>query len=218
MMTISKCVMAQGRGTNTREYQLFQANYSALSNGIAPEVEAVAAKALEKKILSAINLAKAKNREKTVFERASDLAFILLGRIEQRASDFYVILGILKSIETLSSLVELLEPGQASKQASSPVSGQASLPSKLAETPSNKDALLALLPIANEWKTIGILLDLPPGRLNSIENEKNKDHDRLLEMVDEWLKTLNATWGDLIKAVKSVNKSRALEIENGLCS
>ena len=217
------------RGTNTPEYQLFQSNYSAISNGIAQDVEAVAAKALEKKILSAQNLASAKITEKTVFKRASDLALILLGRIEQRAGDFYVILNIMKSIETLSHLVELLEPGQSgqasgqasrqvSRQDSRHVSGQAGLPSKLAERPSNRDAFLALLPIAYEWKTIGTLLNLSHGSLGSIEKENIKEHDRLREMVARWLTTLDATWRDLIAAVKTLNKARASEIEKGWCS
>ena len=217
---------ARDRGTNTPEYQLFQSNYSAISKAIAQDVEDVAAKALEKKILSAQNLASAKITEKTVFKRASDLALILLGRIEQRAGDFYVILDIMKSIETVSHLVEFLEPGQASGQASRqvsrldsrPVSGKADLPSKLAERPSNRDALLALLPIANEWKTIGTLLNLSPGSLGSIEKESTKERDRMREMVAEWLTTLDATWGDLIKAVKSVNQTKASEIEKEYCS
>ena len=116
---------------------------------------------------------------------------------------------------------ELREPaqsGQKPEQASRYVSGHTSGPFKLVEKPSNRDALLALLPIANEWKTIGILLKLPPGRLDSIENENNKDNDRLREMVAEWLKTLDATWGYLIAAVKPMNKARASEIEKEWCS
>ena len=116
---------------------------------------------------------------------------------------------------------ELREPahsGQESEQASRRVCGHTSVPSKLSEKPSNRDALLALLPIANEWKTIGILLKLSPGRLDSIEKENNKDNDRLREMVAEWLKTLDATWGYLIAAVNPVNKARASEIEKEWCS
>ena len=116
---------------------------------------------------------------------------------------------------------ELREPaqsGQESEQASRHVSGHASVPSKLAEKPSNRDALISLLPIANEWKTIGILLKLTPGKLDSIENENNKDSDRLREMVAEWLKTLDATWEDLIAAVNIMNEARASEIEKKWCS
>ena len=98
------------------------------------------------------------------------------------------------------------------------VSGQAGLPSELAERPSNRDAFLALLLIANEWKTIGTLLDLSPGCLNSIEKENIKEHDRLREMVALWLETLDATWKDLIAAVKTLNKARASEIEKEWCS
>ena len=84
--------------------------------------------------------------------------------------------------------------------------------------PSLRDAFSALLPIANEWKTIGTLLGLSPGLLDSIHNSFNNDRDRLREMVSEWLKTLDATWEALIEAVKNVNQARASEIEKEWCS
>ena len=101
---------------NSPEYQLFQSHYSALSSGIAPAVEVVAEKALEKRLIIPENLAKVKLTAKTEFERASYLVFILHGRIGVRAKDFYVILDILKSIPSLNHLVELLAPGQAGSQ------------------------------------------------------------------------------------------------------
>ena len=87
-------------------------------------------------------------------------------------------------------------------------------PFELKDTPSSKYAFLALKPIANKWKTIGTLLDLPSGKLDSIQVESHWDDDRMREMVDEWLKTLDATWEDLIAAVKVVNETRASEIEH----
>jgi hypothetical protein len=228
---LARFMAQRDRGTSTPEYQLFQTNYSALSSGIGQAVETVAERCLEKGLISAGNLAKAKNREKTELERASDLALLLIGRVEQRAKDFYLILDVLKSIQTLSNLVELLEPGQASRHCTEQTSGnstgqatghppvQASgNPAKLSERPSNKDAFLALLPIASEWPNIGLLLDLPPGRLDSIGKENGKDRDKLREMVAEWLRTLGATWRALITAVKQLDEQRALEIERKLCS
>ena len=108
--------------------------------------------------------------------------------------------------------------GQAGSQAHGQASGKAGSPSKLKMKPSMGDAFLALLPIANEWKTIGTLLGLTPGLLDSIQNSFNNDRDRLREMVSEWLKTLDATWKALIEAVKNVNQARASEIEKEWCS
>ena len=223
-----------GRGTTTPEYQLFQTHYSALSSGIADAVETVAEKALEKKLISPQNVAKALNKTSTKFERSSELTLQLHSRVGQRTKDFYVIVEILKSIPTLDHLAELLAPGQASTQQAaaeqgsgkaSPKSGKAldqangaGQPSKLKEKPSIKEFYLALLPIADVWKDIGVLLDLPSGTLASLQSENHRDRDRMREMGVEWLKTLNANWGALIEAVKEVNEARALEIEKRWCS
>lgn len=76
---------------NSPEYELFQTHFSALSRGIAPVVEVVAEKALEKRLIIPENLAKAQLAAKTEFERASYLVSILHIRIRERAKDFYVI-------------------------------------------------------------------------------------------------------------------------------
>ena len=86
------------------------------------------------------------------------------------------------------------------------------------KTPSNKDVLSNLLPIANKWKTIGTLLELPPGKLDSIRNESHTEHDRLREMVAEWLKTPEANWEELVAAVKEIDPRKASEIERKFCS
>lgn len=231
----------------SREYELFQSNYAALSSGMAQAVVAIANKALEKRLIGPETLAKAMNTEKTAEERASGLAYVLLSRVQVRSSDFYVILDILKDIPTLSHLVQLLEPGyapeqtsqasgqaaalhasgqavsqasgqtaasQASGQALLQTSGQAIAPSpKLKERPSNRDAFVALLPVASDWRAIGTCLYLPAGQLESIQNNSTKDRNRLLELIAEWLKTLDANWGKLIAAVKLVDEQRASEIE-----
>ena len=133
-----------------------------------------------------------------------------------------MIVDILKSIATNSGqffLVELLGPEQAEQgfgQASPmQVSGSGQVsgpPSKLKERPLLKDALIALLPIANKWRTIGILLDMRPHILEVIAAEQLDERDRLREMIHEWLNGLDANWENLIEAVNVVNEGRALEI------
>lgn len=220
-----------GRGITTPEYQLFQKHYSDLSTGIAQAVEAVAEKALEKRLIGPENVAKALNKTKTEFERSSELTLLLHSRVGQRAKDFYVIVEILKSISSLDHLVELLAPEQASEHNAQGTAGTAIDPprqgaleqasgqaSKLKTRPSNREAFLALKPIANKWKTIGTLLELPPGTLDSIQSESHRDQDRVREMVAEWLKTLDATWEALIEAVEEEDKTRASEIKRKFCS
>ncbi len=207
------------------EYNLVRSNFNALSKDIAQVVEAVASKAYEKNLISLNNHAKARSNRETGFDRASDLLSLLLTKIELNSDDFYTILGILRDIPTLGNSVRLLEPGQvpgqasASGQAPEQASGQASaVNAKLSDRPSNKEAVLALLPVVDEWKFIGTMLELPASQLNSIEKRCVKEKDMLLEMVADWLKTENANWGDLIAAVKSVDKKSAVDIEKKLSS
>ena len=84
--------------------------------------------------------------------------------------------------------------------------------------PSHGEVLSALLPIANEWKTIGTLLGLPPGKLDSIQKESHTEHGRLCGMITEWLKNPGADWEELLVAVKKIDPWRASEIEDEFCS
>lgn len=80
--------------------------------------------------------------------------------------------------------------------------------------PSHKDVLIALLPIACHWKTIGVCLGLKHPRLTSIEKETSDDQGALREMTALYVRTGLATWDQLVDAVKSVGEQVvAAEIE-----
>ena len=200
-------------GQNTAEYQRFKSNFETLCKGISQDVEGVAVKAFQNNLLGTSNVADAKNdRAKNAHDRASDLAILLLTRIEVRRGDFYVILDILKSIPTLGHLVRLLQGNDQPKPQPNPPQ----VASKLAERPSTKEALTALFPVADKWKLIGTFLDIPKADLNGIEKKPGNDQDRLLEMVNTWLTSLDATWDALIEAVKMVDENNAAEIKREL--
>lgn len=86
------------------------------------------------------------------------------------------------------------------------------------ERPTHAEALRALIPVSEKWKVIGTLLELMPGKLDSIESQYYNDTDRMMGMVREWLKTLSANWGSLIDAVELVDSQKAFEIERDCLS
>lgn len=67
-----------------------------------------------------------------------------------------------------------------------------------------------------EWHGLGLKLGLKTSKLRKLENSYSGDTDRLkAEMFDVWLENSpDATWGDLIKALRVMNKNRvASDIE-----
>ena len=100
--------------------------------------------------------------------------------------------------------VQLVTGGDSSGEDSGKASGQA----KLTERPSNKDAFLA---IANKWKTIGTLLDLPSGKLDSIQAESHRDNDRMCEMIQL---SGSRHWMLPGRISLQLDETRALQIKN----
>ena len=176
----------------------------------------IAEKAKERKLIYPETIAMAKNRDKAEVERASHLTCVLLDRVQEKRKDLRVIIEILESTN-LSNVARIIDPSKYHFAASGKTAELLCQGIKFREKPSNKDAFLALMPVANEWKTIGTLLELPSAKLDSIQNENNKDLDRLREMIAEWLKTPEANWEALIEAVKPINKEKALEIQKEWC-
>ena len=69
-----------------------------------------------------------------------------------------------------------------------------------------------LLPVATDWKTIGILLGLKMHILSKIESEERCENNRLLVMLSQWPKHQvdpPPTWAALAEAVEMVNPFRA---------
>ena len=85
-------------------------------------------------------------------------------------------------------------------------------------TPELRDIFKKLIPLAHEWKSIGILLGMEANILENIETEKHRVNDRLSSMLSEWLKMANppTTWKNITDAVLVVDASAAKEIEETL--
>ena len=59
--------------------------------------------------------------------------------------------------------------------------------------------------VADKWKTIGILLEIPKGKLAGIAEKYQGDpHACLLKMLETWLEQVDppATWATIIEAVE----------------
>ena len=208
--------------TTTREYKLFHKNFDRLCVEVGQALPVVANKAFQKKLISSGNVEKANMIHLTEYERSSALVMLLLKRIEGNTKDFYTILDIFKEISVMEGAVKLLDPqhqaGTASAAASSSpataTSTQDGISQKLLERPSVKQAYVALIPVADRWRQIGTMLDLPSVTLASINNEHHSDKDKLLALVNAWLTQIdNVTWKALIEAVAIENSKVAAEIE-----
>ena len=78
--------------------------------------------------------------------------------------------------------------------------------------PQLKDLMSALYhKVADKWKMIGVLLDIPKGKLAGIA-EKNRDnpHSCLVEMLETWLERVNppATWAAIVDAVEFLGEEQ----------
>ena len=77
------------------------------------------------------------------------------------------------------------------------------------KVPAKKDAVDVLVPIKDQWYIIGVVLDVSPADLDSLEKSNNSVEVNLSKMIDKWLHQYaeKATWEVLLKAVegKTVN-------------
>ena len=65
--------------------------------------------------------------------------------------------------------------------------------------------------VASKWKTIGILLEIPKGKLAGIERKCQHDpHSCLVELLETWLERVNppATWSSIIDAVEFLGEEQ----------
>ena len=77
-----------------------------------------------------------------------------------------------------------------------------------------------LLPLANDWKTIGCLLGVTRTVIERIKLEEVGIRDCLQGVLAEWLKQVNPppTWKQLVDAVEGVDQSKAEEIKQYLAT
>ena len=87
-------------------------------------------------------------------------------------------------------------------------------------TPKLNAAFKKLLPLAEKWKTIGILIGLESHILENIKKDEEGVQNCLGKMLSEWLKIADPppTWKDIIDAVQAVDPSRAEEMKKYLAN
>ena len=76
--------------------------------------------------------------------------------------------------------------------------------------PQLKDLMDALYyKVANKWKTIGILLEIPKAKLEAIEY-RGDPHKCLLDVLETWLERVDppATWTAIIEAVQFLGEEQ----------
>ena len=80
--------------------------------------------------------------------------------------------------------------------------------------PELRDAFMTLLPLAFQWKTIGIILRIPKHVLDKVQSDEEGINNCLQEMLSQWLKQVDPapTWKDLANAVDVVDQKKAKEI------
>ena len=90
----------------------------------------------------------------------------------------------------------------------------------LGDKPKLKAVFKKLLPLANDWKTIGCLLGVERSAMEKIKREEVSVQDRLQAMLSEWLKQVNPlpTWKELVDTVEDVDSSKAKEMRQYLAT
>ncbi len=81
------------------------------------------------------------------------------------------------------------------------------------------DILNYLESLAIKWKTIGLKLGIPLAKLDSIESTETNLDNKLIRMINEWLKRVHdeekwgqPTWKKLASVVEDIDKPRAQTI------
>ena len=63
--------------------------------------------------------------------------------------------------------------------------------------------------VTSDWKKLGVYLRILLSKLKVIEADHAKADDRMLDMLDLWLKTGTATKQELINALSKITKTSA---------
>ena len=86
--------------------------------------------------------------------------------------------------------------------------------------PRLRETFKELLPLAARWKTIGALLGVEISDLNNIKVDEDGADERLLAMIDRWVKQVDPlpTWAALADALESIDASKAQKIRQRVAS
>ena len=73
--------------------------------------------------------------------------------------------------------------------------------------------------LANEWYTLGLLLNVPKSSLSTIRSDDPDDRECLRETLKVWLKQTDSppTWHELAEVVKPFDPYKAQEIRQRYC-
>lgn len=86
------------------------------------------------------------------------------------------------------------------------------------DKPELKDLFRQLYPLADHWENIGCLLGIKQHALKRIKKDEENVHDRLQEMLSEYLKQVDPlpTWKNIIDTVDIIDSSKAKEMNANL--
>ena len=64
--------------------------------------------------------------------------------------------------------------------------------------------------VADKWKVIGVLLEIPKGKLSHIADKHRDSHSCLIEMLETWLERVHPppTWTTIIEAVEFLGEEQ----------
>ena len=163
----------------------------------------------------------------TAFERATDPS------IRRVLENHYVLCDVKQKSQMgfagmMSALMDLMKPQDGrvglkyaferlvegpSQQHASPLEDNPKLPeSESGKFPSMNSTFQLLLPVANEWENIGLLLNVPDGKLQAISSQHGgSERNCLREMLRAWFSDSSAlhSWEALAAAVKQINSGIA---------
>lgn len=88
--------------------EILHSCFERVVNAIKPNIKSVALKAFTKKLISVQNLSEAENVWADEPTRASKLAQLILNKVEEEQSNFFVFVAILEEIPSLESLAKEL--------------------------------------------------------------------------------------------------------------
>ena len=127
------------------------------------------------------------------------LQVFLVATIHCQALSIHRAVAFSQPLVNTQSLMSLLHPVPLTMLACSQMQA-----SRARSRPSRKNLYEALLPVSDDWKSLGVLLDCDYPTLQDFEKRKQKDRTCLLEMVDRLLRKINMSWELVVEAVKKL--------------